>query len=181
MIRCKIATQINTLLCITASTWETTFTSTWQIYSAVIRSALFFESSAWHLFPFSDQETTTSHTAKGIAAKLTGIQNKCLRVVSGAYKATPIAALETETYIPPLDLHLDAKLAKFCQCHKQSGMEVIVTRSCRRIQNKLQMRHSRPKPTVGERQTQWAERWLKPEGRVEVSAEQALMHRWKRR
>jgi hypothetical protein len=43
------------------------------------------------------------------------------------------------------------------------------------------LRHSRPKPTVGERQTQWAERWLKPEGRVEVSAEQALLHGWKRR
>ena len=136
-----------------------------------------FGSAAWHLPPPPEQEATASRTAKSIAAKLTGIQNRCLRVVSEAYKATPIAALEIETYIPPLDLHLNAELTKFRQHHKQSGMEELVTRSCRRIQNKLQMRYSRPKSTVSERQTQWAERWLKPEGRAEVSAEQALMHR----
>ena len=42
-------------------------------------------------------------------------KNTCLRLVSGAYKATPIAALETETYTPPLDLYLDAKLANKLQ------------------------------------------------------------------
>ncbi len=181
VIKRKMTTQTNALLRTTASTWGATFASARQIYSAVIRPALTYGSAVWHLPPSSEQGAAASHTAKGIAAKLTGVQNRCLRVVSGAYKATPIAALETETYIPPLDLHLDAKLAKFRQRHKQSGMEELVAKSCRRIQTRLQLRHSRPKPTVGERQTQWAEHWLKPEGRVEVSAEQALLHRWKRR
>ena len=139
MIKRKTTTQTNALLRTTASTWGATFASARQIYSAVIRPALFYGSAAWHLPPPPGQEAAASRAAKGIAAKLTGIQNRCLRVVSGAYKAAPIAALETETYTPPLDLHLDAKLAKFRQRHKQSGMEELVTRSCTRIQNKLQM------------------------------------------
>ena len=38
---------------------------------------------------------------------LEGIQNKCLRRIAGAYKRTPIAALERETNIPLLNLYLD--------------------------------------------------------------------------
>jgi hypothetical protein len=40
---------------------------------------------------------------------LEGIQNKCLRQIAGAYKRTPIAALERETDIPPLNLYLDTQ------------------------------------------------------------------------
>ena len=40
---------------------------------------------------------------------LEGIQNKCLRRIAGAYKRTPIAALEKETNIPPLNLYLDTQ------------------------------------------------------------------------
>ena len=61
------------------------------------------------------QEAQASRAHRGITAKLTGVQNKCLRVISRAYKATPVAALETENYTPSLDLYLDAKLAKFHQ------------------------------------------------------------------
>ena len=52
-------------------------------------------------------------SAQGLAAKLQPIQNKCLRVVAGAYKVMLIRALEIETYIPPLDLYLDGRLAAF--------------------------------------------------------------------
>jgi hypothetical protein len=181
VIKRKMTTQTNALLRTTASTWGATFASARQIYNAVVRPALTYGSAVWHLPPSLEQETPTGRAARGVAAKLTGVQNKCLRVVSGAYKATPVAALETETYTPPLDLYLDAKLAKFRLRHRQSGMEELVTRSCARIQAKLRTRHSRPKPTEGERQSQWAEHWLKPEGRAEVTTEQALLHRWKRR
>jgi hypothetical protein len=37
------------------------------------------------------------------------IQNKCLRQIAGAYKRTPIAALERETDISPLNLYLDTQ------------------------------------------------------------------------
>src|SRR5436305_6212003 len=36
-------------------------------------------------------------------------QNKCLRKIMGAYKRTPIAAIERESAIPPIDLHLQSQ------------------------------------------------------------------------
>ena len=36
-------------------------------------------------------------------------------IVAGAYKATPIRHLETETYTLPLDLYLNQRLADFEQ------------------------------------------------------------------
>ena len=40
------------------------------------------------------------------------IQNNCLRRISGAYKTTPIAELETETHISSIDIHLNELQAK---------------------------------------------------------------------
>jgi hypothetical protein len=38
---------------------------------------------------------------------LTIIQNKALRLISAAFRTLPIYALEIETVIPPLDIHLE--------------------------------------------------------------------------
>ena len=137
MIKCKMITQINVLLCITVSIWEIIFVSAWQIYNIIIRLALFFESAVWYFLSFLNQETAISYAVKDITVKLTDIQNKCLWVVSEVYKIISIAILETETYISSLNLHLNVKLAKFCQHHKQSKMKELIVKSCRQIQNKL--------------------------------------------
>jgi len=39
---------------------------------------------------------------------LKAIQNKCLRRITGGYKRTPVAALEREAGVPPLDLYTEA-------------------------------------------------------------------------
>src|SRR5205809_541276 len=51
------------------------------------------------------------------------------------YKITSIAILKTETYISFLNLHLNVKLTKFCQHHKQSDMKKLVVKSYKKIQN----------------------------------------------
>ena len=53
---------------------------------------------AWH------QPTKAGKKPKGLAAKLQAEQNKGLRAVLGAFKATSTRRLETEAYIPPIDL-----------------------------------------------------------------------------
>ena len=58
-------------------------------------------------------------------------------------------------------------------------MKEIVIRSCRQIQNRLQMWHSKFKFTVKEHLTQWTDHWFKSEERIKVSAKQILMYRWK--
>jgi hypothetical protein len=50
---------------------------------------------------------------KKLSKTLILIQNKCLRIVSGAYKAIPARYLESEMVIPPLDLYFDKWVADF--------------------------------------------------------------------
>jgi hypothetical protein len=47
---------------------------------------------------------------------------KCLRIVSGAYKATPVRYLESEMAIPLLDLYFDKWVADFEDLTEVSGM-----------------------------------------------------------
>jgi hypothetical protein len=101
----KASAWIGALTRIAVLTWGASFTRARQVYSAVVRPALAYGAGVWYI-PGRD-------SARGLAAKLLPIQNKCLRVVAGAYKATPVRALETETYTPPLDLYLDGRLAAF--------------------------------------------------------------------
>jgi len=60
---------------------------------------------------------------KGIAKGLTKAQSRSLRIVAGAYKATPIRHLETETYTPLLDLYLNKRRADFEKRLQQEVLE----------------------------------------------------------
>ena len=74
----------------------------------MVRPVLAYRAGIWH--------SPGTNSARGLAAKLQPTQNKCLRVVAGAYRATLVRALETKTYIPPLDLYLDSRLVVFRDC-----------------------------------------------------------------
>ena len=82
-------------------------------------------------------------SARGLAAKLLPIQNKYLRIVAGAYKATPIRALETETYTPPLDLYLDGRLAAFRDRLANSQVGQAIQEACKVIQRRLRNKKGR--------------------------------------
>jgi hypothetical protein len=171
----KMETHTNALMRTTASTWGATFARARQIYTAVVRPALAYGSSVWHSPRGLGSEGGQQGPA-GPAAKLARIQNKCLRTVAGAYRATPVPVLETETYVPPLDLHLDEKLARFRSRHKQSGMENLVTAACSNIRRRLIQRARRGDTrTEGERRTQWAEAWL------QQGEQRPVMSAWRRR
>src|SRR3982074_3898507 len=96
----KATSQIGALVRTTASTWGASFLRVRQVYSAVIRPAMAYGAAAWHT-----PAKGPNGNVQGVAAKLERIQNKCLRVVAGAYRATPIRSLEVETCTPPLDLY----------------------------------------------------------------------------
>ena len=74
------------------------------MYNAIIRLIIAFGAPVWH---------KPGEKPKGLAAKLEIEQTECLRIVCGAYKATPIRQLETETATPPLDLYLLKRVADF--------------------------------------------------------------------
>src|SRR3979411_2737943 len=98
-------------------------------------------------------------SARGLAAKLQLVQNKCLRVVAGAYKATPIRALETETHTPLLDLYLDGRLASFRDRLASSPLGQSSHDACRIIQRRLRNKRGRRRahrPTPDLAKDEWA-------------------------
>ena len=50
---------------------------------------------------------------RGIIGALGKAQNESLRIVAGAFESTPIRNLETETWVLPLDLYFNKRLADF--------------------------------------------------------------------
>jgi hypothetical protein len=84
-----------------------------QIYAIVIRSVLAYAAPSWH---------EIRGGLKKLSKTFILIQNKCLRIVSGAYKAIPARYLESEMAIPPLDLYFDKWVANFKDRTEVSGM-----------------------------------------------------------
>jgi exonuclease III len=136
------------------STWGASFTSARRLYTAIVRPSMAYCASAWS-------------SAPSIVRKLGPTQNKCLRAVAGAYKATPTRELETETFIPPIDLYLQERSKNFRQRIKNTPYEQFKTSLCQHIRRKILSRHQRyprslfstpsdePLPLVDA----WTERW----------------------
>src|SRR5213078_3006790 len=80
----------------------------WEIYTKVVRSAIAYGASAYHT-----PADLGKKTPKGIAKGLLTAQSNCLQVVASAYQATPVRSLETETWVPLLDIYLNKRVADF--------------------------------------------------------------------
>jgi hypothetical protein len=89
----------------TASTWGATILKARQVYQAVIHSALLYRVSIWH--------QPSLGKPKGLVVRLQKYQNQGLCTVLGIYRMTPARMLETELYVPLLDLWLNRQVARF--------------------------------------------------------------------
>jgi hypothetical protein len=103
----KLKTQDFALSRIAAKTWGPSLAKAREVYSKCIRAAIAFGASTYH------KPTEPGGKPQGIARELGKAQNNSLRIVTGAYKATPIRHLETETWVPPIDLYLNKRKADF--------------------------------------------------------------------
>ena len=88
-----------------------------------------YRAAAWH------QPKTSK--PKGLAAKLQKQQNQGLRTVLGAFKATPTRRLETESYVPPLDLWLNGRIARFQARMEHSGIAQKIRDACNSIRTRI--------------------------------------------
>lgn len=95
----KMTKQTLALAKITTSTWGATFTKARHVYTAVVRPAMTYGSLVWHA------PKELKGLSKSAENRLAVVQNKCLRLISGGYKATPVQALEAETFVPPISSH----------------------------------------------------------------------------
>ena len=98
-IQNKIPVLIAALETLSGSVWGALLARCRQVYLEAIRQALAYGAVVWL------QLDKTFSVRKGMAAKIQAMQGQCLRVATGAYKATPTEALEAEIGVEPLDLY----------------------------------------------------------------------------
>ena len=103
----KLKTREFALTRIAAKTWGPGLIRAREVYTKCIRSAIAYGASSYH------EPTESKGRPEGVAKELGKAQNRSLRVVAGAYRAAPIRALETEAWVPPLDIYLTKRLADF--------------------------------------------------------------------
>jgi hypothetical protein len=83
----------------------------------MIRSVLAYGAFSWHKI---------GENLKNLLKALIPTQNKCLRIMSGAYKIIPIHYLESEMAMPLLDLYFDKWVADFESRIAVSGMAQLL-------------------------------------------------------
>jgi len=142
------------------STWGASFASARRLYTAIVRPSMTYCASAWA-------------SAPGIVRRLGPTQNKCLRAVAGAYRATPTRELETETFVPPIDLYLQERAQAFRQRVKGSSYEQSRDKLCQWIRRRIAGRRRRPaaRPAPPLENTlatidAWTDRWHRQRDRT---------------
>jgi hypothetical protein len=106
---------------------------------------------------------TKEKALSGLAGKLAKYQNQGLRQVLGAFKATPIRQLGTEAYVPPLDLWLNGRIARFQARLQQTGIARQIKDACTAIRIQLRTRRQRRREipaTPAAKRRQWMEKWI---------------------
>ena len=106
-------------------------------------------------------KVTEPGNAEGITGSFRKEQSQCLRTVAGAYRATPVRSLETETFVPPLDLYLNGRVAQFEGRIEESGMGQLI-RDSATIARKLRIRrrHYTMPQAHNNETTERIKRWL---------------------
>jgi hypothetical protein len=105
-------------------------------------------------------------------------------VVAGAYRATPVRNLETETWIPPLDLYLNTQVAQFERRLQNSRAGKLIQQSGAAVARILRQRRGRPpKLTEGKYRDEvtlatWAEMWAPGDTSPKAAADQAWRLHW---
>jgi hypothetical protein len=170
-VKKKLVTQKLALTRLAASVWGCSLVQAREIYTKVIRACIAYGAPAWH--------QGGADGPKGLARKLTPSQNDCLRIVAGAYKATPSRHLEVETATPPLDLYLSKRVTDFELRLQVSGLKQGIENACKEIQGQLKRRRRRGRPrhtAYIAPQESWAINWAGGD-----SSDKAVTRDWKRR
>jgi hypothetical protein len=166
---------------VVASTWGASFSRARLLYCATVRPAISYGATAW-LEPGKEK---SSPVIKAISK----LQSRGLRLVAGAYKATPIRELEKETFVPPIDIYCKEILARHIRRTYASPAGSYIQEQCRAIVSRLGRKKRRKKRqeqlqsgaatlTVGQERLAWAE---KREQDLGEESKKATSAEWGRR
>jgi len=186
----KLKTQDFALSRIAAKTWGPGLVRAREVYTKCIRSAIAYGAASFHV------PTQPEDKPKGITERLYKAQNRSLRIVAGAYKATPIRSLETETWVPPLDLYLNKRLADFearlatpLQGPSATGVPKttgsIILQACNKLARRFKVRRRRGRraqypqaPTEIEKATATVSTWAAQGNTTDQALELSWKARW---
>ena len=123
--------RFSALTRITGSTWGLTFNKIRLLFNAIIQSTISHGAPIWALGD-SGQGLPES-TLKPLQT----LQNKCVRLIAGAYKRTPTAALQKETEIPPLSIYLQALTLGYMENIQSTDVGKLIQACCTCIKHQL--------------------------------------------
>ena len=98
------------------STWGFPVLTSRLVYTAILRSLLSYAVGIW-FNPLRKSSNISS---------LSTFQNKCLRLIGGAFKATPSFLLESELFLLPLDLYFKFRTACFLSSIQTSSLKTLL-------------------------------------------------------
>ena len=98
------------------STWGFPVLTSHLVYTAILRSLLSYAVGIW-FNPLRKSSNISS---------LSTFQNKCLRLIGGAFKATPSFLLESELFLLPLDLYFKFRTACFLSSIQTSSLKTLL-------------------------------------------------------
>jgi hypothetical protein len=144
-----------------------------QVYAVVIRSVLAYAAPSWH---------EIERGLKKLSKALILVQNRCLRIITGAYKATPARYLESEIAIPPLDLYFNKWVADFKDRTEVSGMVGLLRAAGAKAAelvtdkpgNRSRRRRAAVAQTTRDKRSQAVQKWKNP-GR---NNENIMINKW---
>jgi hypothetical protein len=171
----KLQTQQFALIRLAASTWGCNLARAREVYTKVIRSALAYGAATYYT-PIGNDKPTF------ITSSLRATRAKYLRIVAGAYRATPIRHLETETHVPPIDIYLNKRVAEFEKRLEATGKAQLIRNACARVRAQIRKGPGRPRkqqpdePNSGQAKATWARQWTK-----DRSTDEAMEDEWKER
>ncbi|KAF6525599.1 hypothetical protein HZS61_011394 [Fusarium oxysporum f. sp. conglutinans] len=99
----KVTKTVNALGSLGGSTWGVTMREMRKIYKGVAVPQMMYACSAWSN---ANWRTTDKPYTERTLSKLQSLQARASRVISGAFKATSIPALDIETYLLPVELQI---------------------------------------------------------------------------
>jgi hypothetical protein len=80
-----------------------------------------------------------------VRKELQKIENRCLRTVSGACKATPVRSLQAEVGVAPLSLHMDGRQACFRLRSAESGIDMVIGEGIFKVRHFLSCTRTHPR------------------------------------
>ena len=120
---------------VTTSTWGASFVRARLLYNSVVRPTITYGTEAW----FEPESNKHSKVVQAVSK----VQASGMRIVAGAFRATPIRELEAETFIPPLDIYCSELRARHIRRTYSSPVGTFIKEQCRMISSRLRRRGPR--------------------------------------